>query len=254
MPALRGGGQPDGDAAAPSVAVGAGVDDVPVGVPESAGVVLDAPDGDGVGVVPDAGVLDDGDAPAGGSLLVVLVPGAAPAPDEDGVDDDAPEDGVVVAVDVPGDGVVMVDPAPAPLPAPDLVGLPASSPLASRSCWISSWTWPTSAATAAGEPPAPSCEIASSFWSSAVSLCSSSAGGSAVMVTTIWSAIAVVTQEGQLTLSASATLIGMMVLVWPTINTNWNDTATVVHALQLASAYALLTSSTVWPPLTVTSE
>ena len=69
-----------------------------------------------------------------------------------------------------------------------------------------------------------------------MSRCSSSSDGSDLSVTTIWSAIAVVMHDGQLTFSASATLIGVIVSLWPTISTSWNDTATVVHALQLASA------------------
>jgi hypothetical protein len=55
-------------------------------------------------------------------------------------------------------------------------------------------------------------------------------------VTTICLAIATVRHCGQLTLSASATLIGMTVSLRPTTSTSWNETATVVHALQLASA------------------
>ena len=58
-------------------------------------------------------------------------------------------------------------------------------------------------------------------------------------MTTIWSAIAVVMHAGQLTLSAPAALIGAITLLWPTIRTIWNETATVVHALQLANANAL---------------
>src|SRR5205809_705868 len=83
---------------------------------------------------------------------------------------------------------------------------------------------------------------------------SGSSGGTELSDTTIWVAIAVVTHDGQLTLSASATLIGMIVSVWPTTSTSWNETATVVQALQLASAYAELVSSTASPPSTVTSE
>ena len=44
------------------------------------------------------------------------------------------------------------------------------------------------------------------------------------------------TQYGQLTFSASATLIGVILSVWPTTRTSWKETATVVQALQLASA------------------
>ena len=60
--------------------------------------------------------------------------------------------------------------------------------------------------------------------------------------------------DGQLSFRASATLIGAIVLLVPTTRTTWNDTATVVHALQLASAYALFSFVTGAPFLTVTSE
>ena len=54
-------------------------------------------------------------------------------------------------------------------------------------------------------------------------------------------------------MSAPAALIGAITLLRPTINTSWKETATVVHALQWASAYALLVFVTSAPPLTVTS-
>ena len=54
--------------------------------------------------------------------------------------------------------------------------------------------------------------------------------------TTICFAIAVVMQAGQSRLSASATLIGMIRSLWPTTRTSWKETASVVQALQLASA------------------
>src|SRR4051794_8686278 len=60
--------------------------------------------------------------------------------------------------------------------------------------------------------------------------------------------------EGQLTLSAPAAFVGAITLLVPTISTTWNDTATVVHALQLASANALFVLPTGAPSFTVTSE
>ena len=54
--------------------------------------------------------------------------------------------------------------------------------------------------------------------------------------TTICFAIAVVMQLGHLRLSASATLIGVIRSLWPTTSTSWKETASVVHALQLARA------------------
>ena len=78
--------------------------------------------------------------------------------------------------------------------------------------------------------------IASSFFSSAVSRFSSSSDGADWTEITICFAIAVVMQLGQLRLSASATLIGMIRSLWPTTSTSWNETARVVQALQLASA------------------
>lgn len=54
-------------------------------------------------------------------------------------------------------------------------------------------------------------------------------------------------------MSAPAALIGAMFLLWPTTRTTWNETATVVHALQCAIAYALLVLVTLAPPLTSTS-
>jgi hypothetical protein len=41
--------------------------------------------------------------------------------------------------------------------------------------------------------------------------------------------------------------------LWPTTSTTWNETATVVHALQLASAKAALRFVTSAPSLTVTT-
>ena len=91
-------------------------------------------------------------------------------------------------------------------------------------------TW---ARTSAGESFA---SIASSFCSSSVSRRSSSSDGADVTETTICFAIAVVMHAGQLRLSASATLIGMIRSLWPTTRTSWKETARVVQALQLASA------------------
>ena len=59
---------------------------------------------------------------------------------------------------------------------------------------------------------------------------------------------------GQFTFSAPAALIGAIVLLWPMIRTTWNETATVVHALQFAKANALFVLLTELPSLTVTSE
>ena len=73
-------------------------------------------------------------------------------------------------------------------------------------------------------------------------------------MTTIWSAIAVVMHAGQLTFSAPAALIGAIVLLCPTIRTTWNETATVVHALQFANAKALFVFVTGAPSRTVTRE
>ena len=64
----------------------------------------------------------------------------------------------------------------------------------------------------------------------------SSGVGSSVSETTIWLANAAVMQYGQPTFRASATFTGAMRSLWPTTSTTWNETATVVHALQLASA------------------
>lgn len=41
-------------------------------------------------------------------------------------------------------------------------------------------------------------------------------------------------------MSAPAALIGAMILLCPMTRTTWNETATVVHALQCAIANALL--------------
>ena len=190
----------------------------------------------GVVSVADGAVVDDG----------VVVVGVVVA------DDGADADGVVVAdegvvgdddEDV-GDGVVPVPPPVVEVGGgkvaerePDVSwdGL-ASRPLSSKSRCTSSCTAWTCAAIALGEPPAPEAAIPSSFCSAALSLVVSSCDGCALIVTTIWSAIAVVTQDGQLAFSASAMLMGVIVFVCPTTSTIWNDTATVVHALQLASA------------------
>ena len=59
---------------------------------------------------------------------------------------------------------------------------------------------------------------------------------------------------GQFTFSAPAALTGAIVLLWPMIRTIWNDTATVVHALQFAKAKALFVFDTDAPSFTVTSE
>ena len=69
-----------------------------------------------------------------------------------------------------------------------------------------------------------------------MSRCSSSSDGADLTEITICFAIAVVMQLGQLRLSASATLIGMILSLWPTTSTSWKETASVVQALQLASA------------------
>lgn len=99
---------------------------------------------------------------------------------------------------------------------------------------ISCWTLSTSAATAAGVPLTPRDGSAFSCLSSMSSSRTSCFDGWDLSVTTIWSAIAVVTQAGQLSLSAPATLIGAIVLLWPTISTTWKETATVVQLLQSA--------------------
>ena len=65
---------------------------------------------------------------------------------------------------------------------------------------------------------------------------SSSWEGADLTEITICFAIAVVMQLGHLRLSASATLIGMILSLWPTTSTSWKETASVVQALQLASA------------------
>jgi hypothetical protein len=121
---------------------------------------------------------------------------------------------------------------------------------ASSSCFC---TAATVAATAAGVPFAPSVETASSCFSASSIRCTSSAVGSDLSVTTIWSAIAVVTQAGQFTFSAPAALIGAISLLRPTIRTTWKDTATVVQRLQLASAKALFVFVTFAPSRIVTS-
>ena len=124
-------------------------------------------------------------------------------------------------------------------------------PLSSSSRWIASLTALTWARTSAGGSLV---SIASSFLSSAVSRRSSSSDGADVTETTICFAIAVVMQLGQLRLSASATLIGMIRSLCPTTRTSWKETARVVQASQLASAYAEFSLSTGSPPDTVTSE
>jgi hypothetical protein len=189
----------------------------------------------GVVSVADGAVVDDGVVEVG----VVVA--------DDGVADDGVavvDDGVAADVDDAGDGVVPVPPPVVEVGVVEVAereavvspdGL-ASRPLSSRSRCTSSCTACTCAAIALGEPPAPEPAIPSSFCSAALSRVVSSCDGCALIVTTIWSAIAVVTQDGQLTFSASAMLIGVIVFVCPTISTSWNDTATVVHALQLASA------------------
>ena len=78
--------------------------------------------------------------------------------------------------------------------------------------------------------------IASSFCSSSVSRRSSSSEGADLTEITSCFAIAVVMHSGQFRLSASATLIGMILSLWPTTSTSWKETASVVQALQLASA------------------
>jgi hypothetical protein len=55
-------------------------------------------------------------------------------------------------------------------------------------------------------------------------------------------------------LSAPAALIGAMTLLWPTTSTIWNETATVVQALQWAIAKALFVLVTGAPSCTVTIE
>ena len=97
---------------------------------------------------------------------------------------------------------------------------------------------------AAGVVSAPSSSSASSRSSSASDRSSSSSDGSSVSDTTIWLAMAVVTHDGQLPLSASAMLIGVTSGLVPTTSTTWNETATVVHAVQLAYACAPLRWST----------
>jgi hypothetical protein len=129
----------------------------------------------------------------------------------------------------------------------------ASWPLSLSAVSICFWTAATVAAIAAGDPFAPSDESASSCFSAVWIRCTSSSVGCDLSVTTIWSAIAVVRQYGQLTLSAPAALIGAITLLRPTTSTTWKETATVVHALQLAKAKALFVFVTGSPSLTVTS-
>jgi hypothetical protein len=68
-------------------------------------------------------------------------------------------------------------------------------------------------------PPAPSADRSPSRFRSAVSVDSRAFEGAALSVTTIWSASAVVVQAGQLALRASASLMGAIAFVRPTIRT-----------------------------------
>jgi hypothetical protein len=140
------------------------------------------------------------------------------------------ESGVVLELDdgVVLDGVVAVG-------VVDFGGFVAR-PLSSRSFWIAFCTSATCLATAAGVPAAPRAEIASSFLSSSLRRCSNSSEGTDLIDSTIWSAIAVVMHDGQLTFSAPAKFSGAIVSLCPTISTSWKETATVVQALQLANA------------------
>jgi hypothetical protein len=102
-------------------------------------------------------------------------------------------------------------------------------------------------------PAAPSCGSASSCFSAVWIRVTSSSVGCDLSVITSWSAIAVVTHDGQFTFSAPAASIGAISALRPTIRTTWNETATVVQRLQLASAKALFVLVTGAPSLTVTS-
>jgi hypothetical protein len=204
---------------------------------------------------------------AGGGVAAVVVLGAVAVVDSSVV---VGGGGAVAAV------VVVEDPPGAVLPELDVVVAVAvevvvvlpvvvvagvvevggfvSSPLFVSSASICCWTATTAAAIAAGDPSAPSAGSALSCSSAARSFATSSSEGCDFNVTTIWSAIAVVMQAGQLTFSAPAALTGAIVLLWPMISTTWNDTATVVHALQFAKANALFVLFTGAPFVTVTSE
>ena len=164
--------------------------------------------------------------------------------------------GVVVAV-VAGEVVVVVlgvvvTPVDVVVAAGVVAAGRASRPLSVSSPSIFAWTAATEAATAAGVAVAPSAGSASSC-SSAARVVREQFGGRVYTVTTIWSAIAAVTQEGQLPFSAPAALIGTMRLLCPTTRTTWNDTAIVVQAVQLAKANALFVFVTGAPSRTVTS-
>lgn len=84
-----------------------------------------------------------------------------------------------------------------PLELEDLGGL-ATRPLWFSSVVTSCWTAATWAATAAGRAPAPRAGRAFSCLSACSSLASTAAEGCDFRVITIWSAIAVVSQAGQL--------------------------------------------------------
>ena len=175
-----------------------------------------------VGVV-DVGVVDVGVVVvASGVVLVVDV-----------------ESGVVLVVEVESGVVLVVEVGVVLDGVVEVVvvfGGFVARPLSSRSFWIACCTSATCLATSAGVPAAPSDEIASSFLSSSLRRCSSSSEGTDLIDSTIWSAIAVVMHEGQLTFSAPAKFSGAIVSLCPTISTSWKETATVVHALQLANA------------------
>ena len=118
---------------------------------------------------------------------------------------------VVVAVGVAGAGVVLVDVGVAVVDALLELGGFATRPLSCSSVSICCWTAATSAAIALGVPSAPSAGSASSCSGPRSASPAARCDGAAVSVTTIWSAIAVVMQAGQLTFSAPATLIGAIV-------------------------------------------
>jgi hypothetical protein len=138
----------------------------------------------------------------------------------------------VALVDVlaPGGPVEVVVDEPADVPVTE------SEPLSLSSVSISCCTVATAAAIAVGVPLAPSLGNAPSWLRSEFSLASRAADGWTESVTTIWSATAVVMQAGQLSLSASATLIGVTILLRPTTRTTWKETATVVQLWQFAKA------------------
>jgi hypothetical protein len=162
---------------------------------------------------------------------------------------------VVVAVVVVAGAVVVVARVvvAAVVVVVDVVGGFATWPLSASAVSISFCTVATVAATAAGVPPAPSCGSASSSFSAAWIRETSWSVGWDLSVITSWSAIAVVTQAGQFTFSAPAASIGAISALRPTIRTTWNETATVVQRLQLASAKALFVFVTGAPSFTVTS-